>query len=244
MATVLDSLIVPAMQDLGAIALGETPTDAEAEACFKSLNAMMETWNTESLLVYNIAPQTFAYVPGKQSYTMGTGGDFNTSRPIKITEAKNRGNAGTASEVDYDIYVTNNSDEYADIVTKRISTTLPTVVYYDGNFPLQTLYFWPIPSATTYAPVLWSWGVITSFASIDTALSLPPGYQRALQKNLSLEIAPAFGREPSPSLASQAVESKAQLQRINYTVNELQLPYGIPGTDRPIGLAQFLAGIP
>lgn len=243
MATILD-LITDSMQDIGAIAIEETPSAAEAQKCLRALNNMIETWNTESLIVYNVFPQTFTYVGGREKYTMGTGGDFNTARPIKITQAKNRTNAGTTSEVDYDIYVTNNSDEYANIVTKRIQTTLPTVMYYNNNFPLQELYFWPVPSNTTYAPVIWSWGAVSSFDSVNDTITLPPGYYRALQKNLSIEICPSFGATASQELALAANESKAQIKRINYTVNELMVPYGIPGTEKVPGLPQFLSGFP
>lgn len=242
MASVLE-LITDSMRDIGALAIEETPTNAEAQLCFRKLNSMIETWTTESLLVYNIAPQTFAYVGGQQSYTMGTGGDFNATRPVTITQAKNRTNAGTVSEVDYDIYVTDNAQEYADIVTKRIQTVLPTVLYYNNDYPLQRLYFWPAPSNTTYAPVIWSWGLISSFATIGDSISLPPGYYRALQTNLCIEIAPSFGITISAELGVTAVDSKAQLKRINMTVNELQLPYAIPGTEKLPGLPQFLGGL-
>lgn len=243
MTTVLD-LITASLQDLGAIALGEVPTAAEGQACLNALNNMVEQWNTESLIVYNIAPQLFAYVAGQASYTMGTGGDFNADRPVTIESAYNRGNAGMPNEVDYPIYVTNNYEEYSDIITKRIETTLPLIVYYNGDVPLQTLTFWPIPVDTTYAPYLWFWTKITNFALISDTITLPPGYKRALQKNLSLEVAPAYGSTVSPLLERQAVESKGQIKRINYTADLMSMPYGIPGTRPAPALAQFIAGVP
>lgn len=243
MSTVLD-LIIASMQDIGAIALGETPTDSEADSVFSALNDMVETWNTESLMIYNVTPHTFAYVAGQKAYTMGTGGNFNVPRPVKIEAAYNRLNSGQTSQTDIPIAVTDSFSEYADILTKEIQTTLPTIMYDDGGFPLKTLYFWPVPQDVTYTPVLWYWTAITAFAATNETISLPPGYKRALQKNLAIEIAPAFERAPSNLLISQAVESKAQIKRINYTVDELQMPSGIPGSVHPLGLAQFLSGYP
>jgi len=242
--TAVLQIITDAMMDIGALALEETPTDAEAAACLRALNNLLETWNTEELMIYNVTPHVFSYVANQQSYTIGTGGDFNVPRPVKIEGAFNRGNASTPSEFDIPIYVTENPDEYSSIISKRIATVLPLVVYDNGDYPLKTLYFWPIPTDTTYAPVLWYWTPVSSFATTSDTVSLPPGYQRALQKNLALEICPAFAAAPSQLLGAQAMESKAQIKRINYTVDVLDMPSGIPGTERRWGLGQFLAGYP
>lgn len=236
------NIITDAMADLGALAIEETPTNAEAASGLRALNNLVETWNNESLMIYNVFPQTFAYVSNQQSYTMGTGGNFNADRPVKIERALNRTGIGQ-NQTDYPIYVTNNADEYSSIITKQITTTLPVVLYYNGDSPLQTLFFWPVPIDTTYAPVLWVWGMVTSFANMSDDVELPPGYRRALQKNLAIELSPAYGREPSTSLMKQAIESKSQLKRINHTVNTLAMPTGIPGAGAPYALPQFLMGI-
>ncbi len=241
MTTVLD-LISDAMLDIGAIAIGEAPTASESNTILRALNQMVETWNNESLMIYNVVPELFNYVGGQASYTMGVGGNFNTARPVKIEAAYNHGQNGTPSQVDFPIEVTTNFERYSEIVTKQVSTQLPIIVYDNGDYPLKTLFFWPIPVDNTYQPQLWSWSAITSFASTSTVISLPPGYTRALQKNLSLEISPSFGKAIPQSLAMQAMESKAQLKRINFTLDELDMPRGIPRTVGNYGLPQFLSG--
>lgn len=242
MVETVANLITGALEDLGAVALGETPEASEFAACLRALNNMIETWNTESLMVYNIAPHVFTYVAGQASYTLGTGGDFNMTRPIKIESAYNRTGTGS-NQVDYPMLVTDNANIYSDIITKQVQTTLPVVMYYDGNFPLQSCYFWPVPSNTTYAPVLWTWEQIASFAATEDVITLPPGYKRALQKNLAVEVAPAYGKAVSNDLKEQAVDSKAQLKRNNYTIDTLQMPTGIPGAGTYYALPQFLEGI-
>jgi len=193
-------------------------------------------------MIYNVVPELFNYVGGQASYTMGVGGDFNTARPVTIEAAYNHGNNGTPSQVDFPIEVTTNFERYSEIVTKEVQTQLPIIMYDDGNFPLKTLYFWPIPVDTTYRPQLWSWGIVTSFTSTSDVISLPPGYSRALQKNLAVEISPSFGKQISPALAMQALESKSALKRINYTMDTLDMPRGIPRTVGNYGLPQFLSG--
>lgn len=238
MTTVLD-LITASMQDLGAIAIDEVPTGAEASSALRALNSMISQWNTESLMVYNTEPQVFSVVPGQQSYTMGTGGNFNVARPVEIPAAYNRDVNG----YDYPIRVTTNFQEYADIQAKPIETSLISIIYVDGGFPLQTLWMWPIPQNTSYTLVLWTWKAITSFSSLATTISLPPGYDRALQKNLAIEISPAYGRQPSSILLAHAVESKAQIKRINTEINTMQFPSGIPQDGMGYSLQDFYAGV-
>lgn len=238
MTTVLD-LITASLQDLGAIAIEEVPSAAEAANGLDALNNLIEQWNTESLMVYNVEPQVFNVVPAQQTYTIGIGGNFNVERPVEIPAAYNRNVNG----YDYPIRVTTNFQEYADIQAKPIESSLISILYDDGGFPLKTLWAWPIPQNTDYTLVLWTWKAITSFASLSTVISLPPGYKRALQKNLAIEVAPAYGREVSALLNSQAIESKAQVKRVNTEINTMQFSSAVPQNGVGYSLQDFYAGV-
>jgi len=216
MTTVYD-VVVSALQNLGAIALEETPTAGEANDALKTLNNMIATWNTENLLVYNITENVFPFVAGQASYTLGTGGDFNIPRPVKIDLAYSRDSQGN----DYAMGVTDSPDMYASIVSKYTQSTFPTFLYDNGNFPLKTITFWPVPQDASYSAVLWCWGAIASFASLSDTVSLPPGYNLALEYNLSVLLAPKYGRPVSDDLKALALSSKAQLKRINYSIKEM-----------------------
>ena len=237
MATVLD-IITDSLQDLGASAVGEVPSAAEAQGAFRRLNRMLQTWNTESLMVYNIQQETFSYVADQATYTIGTGGNFNTARPVRIEAAYNRNN----QTIDLPIQVVTNYEEYAAIIAKAIETTLPVVMYADGSFPRQNLTFWPVPSDTTYTPVLWMWKPLTAFATLSEEVSLPPGYERALVSNLAIECAPSYGRSVSSELALVATESKAQIKRINTQVDTMRFSIALTKNRSIYSYADFLAG--
>lgn len=223
-ATTAYTIITGAMQDIGALALGEVPTSEEATACLISLNDMLDMWNTERLAVYNIAPEIFPYVPGTGTYTIGPGGDFDTDRPVKIESAYSRDSHGN----DYKIgEVTDNYEYYSDIITKYTQATLPSILYFDGNFPLQNLYFWCVPSDGSYSVVLWLWKQLPQFQELNEEIILPPGYNQALKKNLSIQISPAFGATPTQELKEQAANSKAQIKRSNYNIKELHFDSSI-----------------
>lgn len=223
-STVLD-IIKDAMLNIGVIAIEETPSNAEAEQGLRALNLLIDTWQNESLMIYDIQPRVFPFVAGQQSYTIGTGGNFNTPRPIRIVDAYARDAQGN----DYKLEIIS-QENYADIITKYTSSPLPTCVYYDSNYPLSSLFYWPVPSSAAYSAVLWCWVPITSFTSVATNISLPPGYERVMSYNLAMELAPKFGVAVSADIARLAMSSKAQIQTTNYVVNEMGFDADLVGT--------------
>lgn len=225
MTTVLD-LLTDSLKDLGAIGVGETLSADEQQDALRALNQMIGTWQTESLVVYARNQEVFTYVSGSKSYTIGVGGDFNTTRPTTIDAAYAR----NAQDNDLEIYVAKSYSDYADIVAKGSSSNLITAIYYDPTYPLGTIYVWPVPSDSSYRLVLWTWKTVTEYTSVATVISLPPGYERALRSNLAVELAPRYGREISAVLASTAVESKAQLKRMNMDIPTLTFDRGLGGS--------------
>lgn len=218
MTTVYD-LITEAMQEIGALALEETPTAAEAQNGLAALNDMLGMWNTESLMVFGNSVLVFPFVAGQSTYTMGTGGNFNTNRPVRIDSAYSRDSQGN----DYPIEVTENSELYSDITSKYVQSTLPTILYDDGGFPLKNLYYWPVPSSGAYSAVLWVWGQILAYSNLTDLISLPPGYVGALKTNLAVKLGPRYGKPISPDLRDLATQTKAQIKRINTVVDEMEV---------------------
>lgn len=226
MATKVLDIIISALQNLGAIAIEEVPSAAESAGALATLNNMIDMWNTESLLVYNITENVFPFVPGQASYTLGSGGQFNIPRPVKIDLAYSRDSQGN----DYKMGVTDSPDIYADIISKYTQSTFPTFLYDNGDFPLKTITFWPVPSDGSYSAVLWVWGPISSFANIADSVILPPGYNLALEYNLAVLLAPKYGKPVSEDLKALALSSKAQLKRINYSIKEMNYDPAMTGT--------------
>lgn len=215
MTTALD-IITSALQNLGAIAIEESPTAGEAAQALSALNAMLSSWSTESLTVYTSQPEVFPFQAGKASYTMGPGGDFSTNRPIKINEVKIRDPSGN----DFPTNMLTDS-EYAGIVVKSTQATLPYSVYDDGNFPLKTIFFYPVPSSASYSAVIWSWSPLAQFSNLSTVFSFPPGYQEAMEFNLPGRLSGKYGRAVPQDIKELAVSSKAQIMRNNTTTEEM-----------------------
>src|SRR5206468_2029310 len=77
-----------AMKYIGSFAAGE-PLEAENAAdALDVLNGMLDSWAADRLFIFATTISPFALTSNVQSYTIGTGATFNTTRP-SIIEAAN-----------------------------------------------------------------------------------------------------------------------------------------------------------
>lgn len=215
MSTVLD-LIAGSLRLLSAIASGEMPSASESQDALASLNGMIDTWKTESLMVYNISPQTFALVGGQKMYTMGPGGNWNTERPVQIDSMYLQyTGTGTGGPPPLNLIIEQlNQDQYNSIIVPNTQSTYPTAAYVSDDFPMRQIFMWPVPTVA-YSVDVFTWGLIDGFAAITSTVSLPPGYARMLRFNLALELAPEYGLTPSQTVAAGALDAKAAVKRNN-----------------------------
>ena len=93
-------------------------------------------------------------------------------------------------------------------------------------YPYVVLNFWPVPSVAGNV-IVWSWKPLSSIATLTTALSVPPGYLRALRYNLGVELAPEYGRQLDPVVIENAVESKASIKRMNTPITLMGIDQGV-----------------
>lgn len=214
MSTVLD-LINGSLRLLGVLSSGENATAAESQDALYALNAMIDTWKTESLMVYNISPQTFSLVAGQKTYTLGTGGDWDTERPVRIDSMYLQYTDANSGPPPLNlIVVLLNQDQYNAIIVPNTTTTISTAAYISDDFPLRQVSMWPVPTVN-YDINLFTWALIDGFVAITDDINLPPGYERMLRFNLALELAPEYGLTPSQVVAGGAVDAKSAVKRNN-----------------------------
>src|SRR4051812_32681377 len=85
MTTALD-LCTSAALKLGALESGEALTADEGSDCLNVLNSMLDFWAINKLLVYQIVQSTYTWPTATTSRTIGTSGNFNAARPVRIEE--------------------------------------------------------------------------------------------------------------------------------------------------------------
>lgn len=197
--TTARQVIKKAMQKIGALVKGEDPAADEAEDGLQSLNGLLASWANDSLVVYSRTWESFTLSGGTGSYTIGSGGTFNTTRPNNIIDGYIR-----SGSVDYGL-TTIDDEAYNSIAYKSISA-IPEFINYNNAYPLGTIRLYPVPSSN-YTIFILSEKALTAVADLDTDLSFPTGFERALVYNLALELAPEYGQQPDPSIAAIAKES-------------------------------------
>lgn len=222
MGTVRD-LINRSFRLIGVLAAGETPSAQEQTDAFNTLNDMISDWSNQSLFITSILRESFPTVAGQGTYTMGVGGNFNTVRPQSIENCLIVAQATPETELPMTII---NKDQYAGIIVKSVTSSIPLFLYPDYGFPFANLNIWPVPSVVTNL-ILYSWKPLASFVTVNDTVALPTGYQRALIYNLALELAPEYGKEPSPTVLQLALEAKAVVKRLNIRPDYMTVDEGV-----------------
>lgn len=212
--TTANDLIIGALRKIGQYTVGETLKAEDASTGLEQLNALLDIWSNEHLAIYNNVENVLTLTPGKSTYTIGTGGDFNIPRPLRISGAYSRLNP-TGASVDYPCQEIDFA-KYSRIGLKSQPGPWPKVMYYNTGFPLAELKLWPVPSQGAEFH-FWADMLFNQFANLTDTVSMPQGYVLALQTNLACLIAPEYGTEPSPQLVAQARSTKKILKATNMT---------------------------
>jgi hypothetical protein len=212
---------------LGAIAPGEALGGEDGQDCLRRLNAMLASWTIEDLMVYTVNRDVYPLTVGVQNYTMGPGGTLSSIRPTQITSWSVIPTASQPDlEIPFDKILT--VEEWQNISIKNVPSTYPVYMYDAGDYPARTLSFWPIPTQACSA-VLYTWGILSQFSSMDDVVSLPQGYEEAIVYNLAPRLAPMYGKQTSPEVIAMAEGSKSRVKKINVTVGVLRIDSAMCG---------------
>lgn len=220
-------LVTASLRLIGAIAPGETLEAQEATDGLSALNRMLGSWSTENLLAFKTVREEFTLTTSDGIYSMGASGDFNTTRPIKIEKAMIEVQDVTPT-AEYPVRIVT-SLEWAAIESKDITSEIPYLLYAEGTYPTETINLYPVPT-TAHKLVLYSTKALTEVATLDTALTFPPGYDRALIFNLAIDLAPEYGATVSEVVGMTAMESKAGLKRMNHKPRYLTVDNALIGS--------------
>ena len=217
---------------IGVLAEGQAPTADQLSDGILTMNDMLDSWSTESLIIPAITIEKFTLVPGTARYSIGVGGDFNTARPISIENVTLE--SQSASPVaEYQLERVN-ATQWSGIVQKATQTSIPSKVYIEGTSPLDHLNLYPTPNIANKV-VIYSLKPLTAITDGNTVLDVQPGYSRALRYNLAIELAPEYGKAVSQEVAMVAADSKGNLKRANMKEHLLETDDALAGS-RPFNI--------
>ena len=221
--TALDGYIAPAFQILNVFQAGASIGNAQAQQAFLLLNNMVSGWAQSVTFQTVIAIETFDLVANQgglsDPYTIGDGGDFDTTKPPNQNSITGATLVLRASSPYVEVPLALLTDDmYQAMQIKELSNSQPTCLYYQANYSdgLGRIYLWPVPNTTTNALRLYWNQPIGPFANLSaTSYTFPDGWDEALIYNLAKRLAGPNGRQMMPSDDLIARESLANIQRAN-----------------------------
>ena len=206
-------MIESSMRLIGALAQGRSAATRELSAGIVALNAMLESWNLQKPLVYQIAREAFP-LSSQNPHTIGiafaggSNGDFAVARPPKIQSA-----SVISGTIERDVEILSDA-KWQRIPNKGTSSNYPNRLWYERAWPLGKIWLYPEPSGST-SLVLNLWKQLASGLLLADHFSVPPGYLRAIRFNLAVEIASEWGQRPPEYVVRISKESKASIASVN-----------------------------
>jgi hypothetical protein len=232
-----DDIITDAYCKLGVYAPGEPVSGPDMLTGFGCLNDLLDNWSNQSLAAYANVDNSVVLISNKSSYTVGTGGDINVTRPLSLNSSP-----GSAYIVDVNsnVYPVTVLDQNAwnSISARNVTGTWPEWIFYDPQFPLGILNVWPTPTAG-YTLHFTSRIPFVDAAAETSTISLPPGYAIALKYNLAVELIPYFveqSKDAAPLVIKQAQKTLGDLKRTNGKIPLATFDSTLRGVARPYNI--------
>lgn len=254
MSTTLRKLAYQACRDLGCLRPGQTITGADVETdILEAANQMVDALTIDGLMAYSYPAAIFNLTANLEQYRIGstqTSPNFAAARPTDITEANCIINS--VNPVLRTPMRIIGKEEWARITIRAEDpgdtapiSAIPLVLYFDNGFDPTTGYatinVWPAPIESYELEIFTSLTMpFASFATVTTAVSFPPAYERMIRKCLAVEIAPMMqmnnklARIPGMLPVSMAMLAKVEQQALEAksAVQSANAPDALKSCDR------------
>jgi hypothetical protein len=199
MSTTALERITAAFQLLNVFQVGATIPAAHQTVGFTTLNNMLKGWSLETLMAPVTSREVFPIIAGKGGpdtpYTIGPGGDLDTTRPPFGRSIDGAGLLLTTSsppvEIQRAVY---SDDEWGGIAIKDLASGLFTGLYYSATSPLGSVFLWPVPNVTLNSLVIYRAQPLTEFVSLTANYDLPDGMEETIDYNLARRLKTPYGK--------------------------------------------------
>jgi hypothetical protein len=195
------------------------------------LNGILDEWNATRIATYEASFTEWTLTPALDPHTIGPTGTFVvTQRPVRILGANLTIGTGT-SLVRYRIDV-RDAKWWEDQPVPNIQSSVPTDLYYSADWPNGSLYFWPVPTAAYGVELVVAF--VLAQLTVNSAFSMPPGYQRALMLTLAEDLLSPLSQPANPMLMEKARKARAAVfgnnnDPVRIRTRDAGMPGGITG---------------
>ena len=209
-------IVQAALRKIGVHDPGETLPAEDMSTGMEGLNDLLAMWSAEGMHLYATTQENFT-LTSAQSYTIGSGGTVNTTRPLEIVQAFTR-----VDGTDYPCQIIDKS-EYNNFSDKTVDGSYPTSLAYAPEYPLGKIYVYPVSTGTLYIE---SRKLLQQFPNSSTQYSMPEEQLLAINTNLARVLAPEYGKLLDPNLAEQAMTFKNVLKSLYIKVPRAKFDFG------------------
>lgn len=254
--TTASDICSAALKDSGAFGVGQTPLAEDISDAKARLQWMLQQWERKRWFIFHLV--TYSCVAqvdptgqfqGKQFYTVGPGGDFNTDLTRRPWESEYNSNFGPGyavsarpnriesaflrqitmsqpNQIDYPLTQLNSMEDYNRIALKGLSS-FPGYFFYDTSWDMGLLYPWPIPQAHIYeVHISVRCQLPPMFTEAANLIELPWEYYNAMVLQLAIRLRPKYGilAQQGDTLANQAKDALNTIKKSNFQIARLQMP--------------------
>ncbi|MGB2809466.1 MAG: hypothetical protein WBC22_17120 [Sedimentisphaerales bacterium] len=187
------------------------PTSDQDDEALEDLNNMLSMWGIDFLVPY-VTRESLALTIGDAEYTVGSGGDLDTVRPVSIQNCYLVDSEGYS----YPVKVRSAADYNR--VSFKTSEGRPRNLYFIPEYTLAKIIFHKEPEQA-YTAYFEFWKNFTEFAALTTTFEFPNEYKEAMVYNLAIKLGENNTIAVPASVIETARESKFLISRLN-AVNE------------------------
>lgn len=210
-------LIKRALRLIGVLPAWQEVEALELQDGVEALNAMLDSWNTEKLMVYVLARNQFTLTAATNPHQIGPGlaaPDFDAPRPNRIEQGQaylSGGQLGTASR-ELEVWTRGQWEAQYDSALSGV----PCAIYYEPSFQ-QGKIWTDVKADAGYTLTLHLEQLLqqTLIGDVNTECNFPPGYTDAVTYGLAVELAPEYSRAAPAEVLARFVEAKANVKRLN-----------------------------
>jgi hypothetical protein len=194
-----NDIIQEALELIGVVAAEESPAAADVTTADRSLNMMVKGWQAKGINLWRQTEGSLSVTAATASFTMGTGGDYTTARPLRISSARL-----SVSSIETPLQEISREEYFS--MPNKTATGRPSIFYYDPQLALGKIYLWPTVATGTTATLKFTYQrTIEDFDAAGNTPDFPQEWYECLAYNLAARLAPKFGTTVSPEVAAIAL---------------------------------------
>lgn len=221
MASTWQQLILDSLIEIGVYMPDESLRAEDEQFCARKLTRIIDRWTARRVFAYTTNFALYTLTPNHSPHRIGPNllaPDFATvsgaPRPQRI-ESASLVLTDSTPVVDSPQLNIRDAAWWAANKVKGLTSTVPTDLYYEPDFPNGSLNFWPVPTFA-YSVRIEAWTALTQVpADLTTSFSAPPAYESTVLYELALDLCASYGRGVPADLPSKLQASVKALQSDN-----------------------------